>query len=205
MPMYRYPRARPACAMVSIEPAPSLHVECICKSPLYCFAQLGLLERILRAWASVRKLRRKAGGSVFDGGFSHHRRSSRSRKGPTAGSSCNDSSPARRASTSFGQRNAAREAFRKARCKCPVACSASKASHSAISALEIAKVSARGRFTADRFEFQSACLGFIRLRGLSASTQRCHYCNLTSLGNRPPALLRFLRWHFHVLSAEMPP
>src|SRR3954469_2987392 len=189
--------------MASIEPAPSLQVECICRSPLYCFAHSGLLERILRAWASVRKLSRRSGGSFLDGGLSHQRRSSRSRKGPTAGSSCNDSPLARIASTSFGQRNAAREAFRKARCKCPVACSASKASHSAISALVIAKVSARGRSTPDRFEFRSACLGFIRLRGLSASSQRCHYCNLTSLGNRPPALLRFLRWHFHVLSAEM--
>src|ERR1700730_1825523 len=60
--MYSYPRTAAASAICSIEPDPSLHSVCSCKSPLMSLNQEGFLARIARACVSVKKPFRISGG-----------------------------------------------------------------------------------------------------------------------------------------------
>jgi hypothetical protein len=95
---------------------------------------LGCEARIRRACASVRNSLLICGGLTIAGGSSIHSCILRPRDGPIPSSSVRDRFASTKSYASSGHKSALRAARRSACCKCPLACSASRAKSSAIAA-----------------------------------------------------------------------
>src|SRR5258705_916179 len=118
-----------------MEPEPSLHSLCICKSPLIPLSQLGFSARVACACDIVRNPLRISGAGGNSGGSLIQRRMCFSRVGPTPDNSVNDRFWRTISEASSSQRSARRAARRRAFCKGGRVFSDSLARSSAIIAL----------------------------------------------------------------------
>jgi len=122
-----------ASAISAIEPDPSLHSVCICRSPRGFPSHAGFRARTSRAFDNVKNPRRISGcGPGSFGGFSIYPRMTFSRYGPTPGKSVSERPSLKMPAASSGHRKERREARRKALFRGERADSASMASSSAM-------------------------------------------------------------------------
>ena len=118
----------------SIDPEPSLHWVCICKSPFTASAERFAI--IFRACGSVRKPFRICGGAAKSGGPAIHLRTIRSKLTPIPGNSVSERPSDRILAASSSYKSALRDARRNAFCNGIFAVSDANASSSAISQLD---------------------------------------------------------------------